>query len=62
MAEPDLVAECIHSMQKVVNIPVTVKHRIGIDDMQSYEEMLHFVDTVAATGCTHLLYMPVLRY
>ncbi|MGS9946827.1 tRNA dihydrouridine(20/20a) synthase DusA, partial [Acinetobacter baumannii] len=55
MAEPDLVAECIHSMQKVVNIPVTVKHRIGIDDMQSYEEMLHFVDTVAATGCTHFV-------
>ncbi len=55
MAEPDLVAECIHSMQKAVNIPVTVKHRIGIDDMQSYEEMLHFVDTVAATGCTHFV-------
>ncbi|MCY6413297.1 tRNA dihydrouridine(20/20a) synthase DusA [Acinetobacter sp. VNH17] len=55
MAEPDLVAECIHSMQKVVSIPVTVKHRIGIDDMQSYEEMLHFVDTVAATGCTHFI-------
>ena len=55
MAEPDLVAECIHSMQKAVRIPVTVKHRIGIDDMQSYEEMLHFVDTVAATGCTHFI-------
>ncbi|USA47107.1 tRNA dihydrouridine(20/20a) synthase DusA [Acinetobacter sp. C26M] len=55
MAEPNLVAECIHSMQKVVSIPVTVKHRIGIDDMQSYEEMLHFVDTVAATGCTHFI-------
>ena len=55
MAEPDLVAECIHSMQKAVSIPITVKHRIGIDDMQSYEEMLHFVDTVAATGCTHFI-------
>ena len=55
MAEPDLVAECIHSMQKAVSIPVTVKHRIGIDDMQSYEEMLHFVDTVAATGCIHFI-------
>ncbi|NUF45260.1 tRNA dihydrouridine(20/20a) synthase DusA [Acinetobacter pittii] len=55
MAEPDLVAECIHSMQKAVSIPVTVKHRIGIDDMQSYEEMLHFVDTVAATGCTYFV-------
>ena len=55
MAEPNLVAECIHSMQKAVSIPVTVKHRIGIDDMQSYEEMLHFVDTVASTGCTHFI-------
>ena len=55
MAEPNLVAECIHSMQKAVSIPVTVKHRIGIDHMQSYEEMLHFVDTVAATGCTHFI-------
>ncbi|EPF75016.1 tRNA-dihydrouridine(20/20a) synthase [Acinetobacter gyllenbergii] len=55
MAEPNLVAECIHSMQKAVSIPVTVKHRIGIDDMHSYEEMLHFVDTVAATGCTHFI-------
>lgn len=55
MAEPDLVAECISTMQNKVNIPVTVKHRIGIDDMQSYEEMLHFVDTVAKTGCTHFI-------
>ncbi|RLZ07235.1 tRNA dihydrouridine(20/20a) synthase DusA [Acinetobacter sp. 2JN-4] len=55
MAEPNLVADCIHSMQKAVSIPVTVKHRIGIDDMHSYEEMLHFVDTVAATGCTHFI-------
>ena len=55
MAEPDLVAECIASMQQAVDIPVTIKHRIGIDDMQSYEEMLHFVDTVAQTGCTHFV-------
>ncbi|TCM66815.1 tRNA-U16,U17-dihydrouridine synthase [Acinetobacter calcoaceticus] len=55
MAEPDLVAECIATMQNAVQIPVTVKHRIGIDDMQSYEEMLHFVDTVAATGCNYFV-------
>lgn len=55
MAEPNLVAECIYAMQKAVTIPVTVKHRIGIDEMQSYEEMLHFVDTVAQTGCTHFV-------
>ena len=55
MAEPELVAECIAAMQHAVDIPVTVKHRIGIDDMQSYEQMLHFVDTVAQTGCTHFI-------
>ncbi|ENU79726.1 hypothetical protein F975_02355 [Acinetobacter sp. ANC 3789] len=55
MAEPELVAECIAAMQHAVQIPVHVKHRIGIDDMQSYEEMLHFVDAVAQTGCTHFV-------
>lgn len=55
MAEPELVAECIAAMQQAVDIPVTVKHRIGIDNMQSYEEMLHFVDTVAQTGCKHFI-------
>ncbi|MFV5405446.1 tRNA dihydrouridine(20/20a) synthase DusA [Acinetobacter sp. 228] len=55
MAEPDLVAECIDAMRHAVDIPVTVKHRIGIDDMQSYEEMLHFVDTVAKTGCNNFI-------
>lgn len=55
MAEPELVATCIAQMQQAVQIPVHVKHRIGIDDMQSYEEMLHFVDTVAKTGCTYFV-------
>ena len=55
MAEPDLVAECIADMLNAVDIPVTVKHRIGIDDMQTYEEMLHFVDTVAKTGCDNFI-------
>lgn len=55
MAEADLVAECIAAMQQATHIPVTIKHRIGIDDMQSYEEMLQFVDTVAATGCKHFV-------
>ena len=55
MAEPDLVAECIAEMRNAVDIPVTVKHRIGIDDMHSYEEMLHFVDTVAKTGCDNFI-------
>lgn len=52
MAEPDLVAECIAAMQNAVKIPVTIKHRIGIDDMEDYEGMVKFVSTIAATGCT----------
>ena len=55
MAEPDLVAECIDAMRNAVDIPVSVKHRIGIDDMHSYEEMLHFVDTVTKTGCDNFI-------
>ena len=51
MAHPQLVADGIKAMQDACDIPVTVKHRIGIDDMDDYEGMLNFVDTVAATGC-----------
>ncbi|MDI3324436.1 tRNA dihydrouridine(20/20a) synthase DusA [Pontibacterium granulatum] len=52
MAHPQLVAECLHKMQSVVDIPVTVKHRLGIDDMDSYEELCNFVDIVKQSGCT----------
>jgi tRNA-dihydrouridine synthase A len=51
MAEPELVAECIAAMQQVVNIPVTVKSRIGIDDKDSYEELVNFISKVADGGC-----------
>ncbi len=51
MAEPNLVAECISAMQNAVKIPVTIKHRIGIDDMDDYQGMANFVETVAKTGC-----------
>lgn len=51
MAEPTLVAECIDAMINAVQIPITVKHRIGIDDMDDYADMLTFVDTIATTGC-----------
>ena len=51
MAQPQLVADCIKAMQDACSIPVTIKHRIGIDDMESWDEMANFVDTVAATGC-----------
>ena len=51
MAEPETVAACIKSMRAEVDIPVTVKSRIGIDDMDEYEDLTRFIDVVAASGC-----------
>jgi tRNA-dihydrouridine synthase A len=51
MAEPDLVATCVAAMRDAVKIPVTVKTRIGIDDMDSDAHLDAFIGTVAATGC-----------
>ena len=52
MAEPELVADCVDSMRSAVDIDVTVKSRIGIDDQDSEAFLLNFVDLVAASGCT----------
>jgi len=52
MRTPEKVARAVEAMQAVVSVPVTVKHRIGVDDLDRYEDMLHFVDVVAAAGCT----------
>ncbi len=51
MKEPSLVADCIASMRAAVNIPVTVKCRLGVDELESYENFLSFIDVVAKTGC-----------
>jgi len=51
MAEPGLVAESIHAMRSAVEIPVTVKCRIGIDNMESYDSFNAFIETVAEAGC-----------
>jgi tRNA-dihydrouridine synthase A len=51
MAQPERVAACVTAMRAAVEIPVTVKHRIGIDEHDSYADMLRFVTTVAAAGC-----------
>lgn len=51
MASPELVADCVQAMRDVVDIPITVKHRIGIDDQEDYKDMKHFVETVAGAGC-----------
>jgi len=55
MAEPALVAECVHQMQSATSIPVTVKSRIGIDDLDSYEFLHTFIDQVAKADCQHFI-------
>lgn len=50
MAEPELVAECVAKMKSVVNIPVTVKTRIGIDEQDSYEFLTRFISIVHEQG------------
>lgn len=55
MAEPNLVADCLKAMQAAVTIPVTVKHRIGIDEFDSYEFMRDFVAAVVEAGCRHVI-------
>ncbi|RLV58550.1 tRNA dihydrouridine(20/20a) synthase DusA [Parashewanella curva] len=55
MAEPELVAECVDAMKQVVDIPVTVKTRIGIDEQDSYEFLTTFVETVKEKGCEEFI-------
>ncbi len=51
MARPQVVAAGIAAMRDAVDIEITVKHRIGIDDLDRYEDMLRFVDSVGQAGC-----------
>ena len=51
MARPRLVADCVKATRDACTIPVTVKHRIGIDERDSYQELADFVGTVAEAGC-----------
>lgn len=55
MAKADLVADCVSAMQSAVKIPVTVKTRIGIDELDSYEFLCDFVEKVKNTGCRELI-------
>ena len=51
MAEPRLVADCVKAMRDACALPVTVKHRIGIDRIERYDFVRDFVGTVAEAGC-----------
>ncbi|MGR6035656.1 MAG: tRNA dihydrouridine(20/20a) synthase DusA [Candidatus Nitrosoglobus sp.] len=51
MKEPELVAECVAAMDQAVQLPVTVKMRIGVDEQDSYELLSQFIHIVAQAGC-----------
>ncbi len=55
MAEPQMVADCVAAMKAAVEVPVTVKSRIGIDERDSYGELVDFVGQVAEAGCDALI-------
>lgn len=55
MAHPSLVAACVAAMKDAVDLPVTVKHRIGIDHVEEYGFVRDFVGTVGRSGCSHFI-------
>ncbi len=55
MKEPKLVAQCVEAMIERCGIPITVKHRIGIDDMESYDQLSDFVSLISQKGCQHFI-------
>jgi tRNA-dihydrouridine synthase A len=52
MSEPSLVAECVSAMRDSVSTPVTIKHRTGVDHIETYDFLAKFVDTVSRAGCS----------
>lgn len=55
MGTPEVVARAVEAMRGATRLPVTVKHRIGIDDLDSYEHLTRFVSTVASAGCATVI-------
>ena len=55
MKEPKLVAQCVEAMIERCGIPITVKHRIGIDDMESYDQLSDFISLISQKGCQHFI-------
>lgn len=55
MREPDLVADCIKAMQDAVAIPITIKHRIGLDYAYNYAYLCQFVAKISATGSSKII-------
>lgn len=51
MKNPRLVAQCFEAMQQATSVPVTIKHRLGVDDDDSFEQLADFVGQIAEAGC-----------
>lgn len=52
MREPALVADCVRAMREAAGVPISVKHRLGIDRIEDYDFVRRFVEAVAAAGCS----------
>ncbi len=55
MSNPSQVAKCIEKMKSATKIPITVKHRTGIDNYDSFELLIDFVDQIAAAGADRFI-------
>ena len=55
MAEPELVADCVKAMRDATSLPVTVKHRIGLDQIESLDMVMEFITRVSEAGCQHFI-------
>ncbi len=55
MGKPKIVANCIEKMKKSCNIPITVKHRLGIDNLDSDDYLMQFVDTCSIAGADRFI-------
>ncbi|HFD12202.1 MAG TPA: tRNA dihydrouridine(20/20a) synthase DusA [Crenotrichaceae bacterium] len=51
MKEPELVGDCVAAMQSHVRIPVTIKARLGVDEVDRYDDVAGFINTVSVAGC-----------
>lgn len=55
MREPDLINDCIKSLQDSTSLPITIKHRIGLDYDYNYDYLYNFVDTISKSNCTKFI-------
>ena len=55
MGNPSIVANCIEEMKKTCNIPITVKHRLGIDNLDSDNHLIQFVDSCSMAGADRFI-------